>query len=388
MQTMRTFLIAIAAAFCVFLPPGKAMACPGCGPLGTTFSEEMATMDVAAICRLVKGPARMPEADEAGGELAKAKFEIVRVLKGERLVKTGYKFETLYFGDGKAGASFFVMGVNQPKIAWSTPLPVGEPAVEYLAALQTLPKEGPERLRFFLRYLEHADEHLARDAYDEFARAPYPQVKALEPHLDHKQVIAWVTDKEVPSVRRRLYWVMLGVCGSEADLPLLEERMRSSDREARAGLDMIISCYLTLKGEDGLRLIEELFLANEQADYADTYAAVVAIRFHANDFGELKREPLTRSLHTLLSRPELADLVIPDLAKAQDWTAIDKLFDLYKNADPKTSWVRVPVVNYLRACPDAKAKLLLKECERIDPAAVKRANSFFPTLPAIDGTAG
>ena len=42
----------------------------------------------------------------------------------------------------------------------------------------------------------------------------------------------------------------------------------------------------------------------------------------------------------------------------------------------------MPVVNYLRACPLPKAKELLKECEKIDPAAVKRANSFFPTTPA------
>jgi hypothetical protein len=74
--------------------------------------------------------------------------------------------------------------------------------------------------------------------------------------------------------------------------------------------------------------------------------------------------------------------VIPDLAKWEDWAVMDKLFDLYKTANEKNSWVRVPVVNYLRACPLPKAKDLLKECEKIDPAAVKRANSFFPTAPA------
>ena len=73
--------------------------------------------------------------------------------------------------------------------------------------------------------------------------------------------------------------------------------------------------------------------------------------------------------------------MIPDLARFEDWTPIDKLFDLYKNGDEKTSWVRVPVVNYLRVCPLPKAKELLKECEKIDPQAVKRANTFFPAKP-------
>jgi hypothetical protein len=90
----------------------------------------------------------------------------------------------------------------------------------------------------------------------------------------------------------------------------------------------------------------------------------------------------------MLDRPELADLVIPDLAKWEDWSVMDRLLDLYKNADPKTSWVRVPVVNYLRTCPLPRAKRLLEECERIDPAAVKRAKTFFPTPQAVENTAG
>jgi hypothetical protein len=61
---------------------------------------------------------------------------------------------------------------------------------------------------------------------------------------------------------------------------------------------------------------------------------------------------------------------------------MDRLFDLYKTANDKNSWVRVPVVNYLRVCPLPKAKELLKECEKIDPAAVKRANTFFPGAPS------
>jgi hypothetical protein len=61
---------------------------------------------------------------------------------------------------------------------------------------------------------------------------------------------------------------------------------------------------------------------------------------------------------------------------------MDRLFELYKTANEKNSWVRVPVVNYLRACPLPRAKELLQECEKIDPAAVKRANTFFPGAPA------
>jgi hypothetical protein len=48
--------------------------------------------------------------------------------------------------------------------------------------------------------------------------------------------------------------------------------------------------------------------------------------------------------------------------------------------------VRVPVINYLRACPLPVAKEKLAELEKIDPAAVKRASTFFPIpTPAAPG---
>ena len=342
-------------------------------------------MDAAVIARLVKVIAPPAGAED---EIPKASFQVIAVLKGTKLVKVGDAFQSLYFGDGKLGKSFLVLGVGPPKLAWSTPLPVSDRAVTYLKAIVKLPADPDQRLIFFQKHLEDEDPLLARDAYDEFARAPYAQIKALKPQIDHDRIVGWIKDPEVNPTRRRLYLVMLGVCGDERDVPLLEGLLRSKDRKDHAAIDMVISSYLLLRGEAGLPLVEELFLADKSADYTDTYGAIMAIRFHANDFDTVEKKRLIKSLHALLDRPDLADLVIPDLAKWEDWAAIDQLFGLYKNADPKHSWVRVPVVNYLRSCPLPKAKELLKECERIDPAAVERSKTFFPVTPAVEGTAG
>src|SRR6185312_9659774 len=46
--------------------------------------------------------------------------------------------------------------------------------------------------------------------------------------------------------------------------------------------------------------------------------------------------------------------------------------------DEESSWVRVPVINYLRACPLPEAKKHIEELAKLDPETVKRANSFFP----------
>ncbi len=75
-------------------------------------------------------------------------------------------------------------------------------------------------------------------------------------------------------------------------------------------------------------------------------------------------------------------MVIPDLARWEDWTQIDRLSELFKSADEKSSWVRVPVINYLRACPLPEAAERLEELKEIDPAAFKRATSFFPVPKA------
>ena len=242
----------------------------------------------------------------------------------------------------------------------------------------TLPKSGVERLEFFQRYLEDEEDLLARDAYDEFAKAPYETVIALKDKMNHDQLVAWVEDTDIPASRRRLYLTMLGVCGKPSDLPMLENLLTSDDRKAKAGLDALIACYLTLRGAEGLPLVEKLFLGNKDAEYADTYATIMALRFHGTETDVIPRERILKSLHLMLQRPKLADLVIPDLARWEDWSQMERLVTLFKEADEESSWVRVPVINYLRACPLPKAETYIKELERVDPAAVKRANTFFP----------
>jgi hypothetical protein len=111
----------------------------------------------------------------------------------------------------------------------------------------------------------------------------------------------------------------------------------------------------------------------------------MALRFHGTEGGVIDKERVLTSMRLILNRPELADLVIPDLARWEDWSQIDKLAELFKTADDKSSWVRVPVINYLRACPLPEAEKQLDALKEIDPAAFKRATSFFPVPKAASG---
>ena len=353
----------------------KVNACPFCSAVSQTFSEEMSTMKIVAIAKLVDAPP-IPPATEGSQELSKATFALDRFLKGKDLVSGDEKIQVIYFGKAEPGTRFFLMAAEtMPETIWSTPLQVSELAEQYLMELPNLPADH-QRLEFFQKYLEDKDELLARDAYDEFAKTPYAGIIALKDKLDRAQLIGWIEDPAVPASRRRLYLTLLGVCGQAEDAQILEKFLRSENRDDKRGLDALIACYLTLN-PDGMSTVEELYLANKKADYADTYAAIMALRFHGTELTKIPRPRLLIGLRHMLSRPELADLVIPDLARWEDWTVLPDLVQLFKDATEETIWVRVPVINYLRACPQPEAAAAIEELTKIDPDAVKRASAFF-----------
>ena len=370
----RPVTVVLSVVVMSLLAPSLAVACPFCSAQSQTLSEEIASMDTVVVAKLVEAP--NPDAKDE--DLGRAMFEVTDILVGVPSVKKGDRLETIYFGSAKPGANFLVMGVDPPKIAWSTPLQLSDRAKQYVKKLIDLPDAGATRLKYFQKFLEDKDELLARDAYDEFARAPYADVIALKDQMDHQQIVKWIGDADIPASRRRLYLTMLGVCGSDEDLPMLEKMLRSNDRRTKAGLDAMIACYITLKGEGALPLIEELFLKDKDTEYSDTYAAIMALRFHGTEGDVVPQKRVVKSLQLMLQRPSLADLVIPDLARWQDWSQIDRMVELFKTADEKSSWVKVPVINYLRACPLPVAKKKLEELAKLDPETVERANTFFP----------
>lgn len=354
-----------------------AWACPFCTAVSQTFTEEIDAMDVVVVGRLVDAPPVPDAATDPDAPLPKAKFSIEKIIKGEQFVKVNEVVEVLYFGEPDKTKQYLMMATDPPQLIWSTPLGLSDRAHKYILQLSSLPTDG-KRLLFFQEHLEDEDEMLSRDSYDEFANASYADLIALKDSMHHDKLIAWIQDPDVPATRRRLYFTMLGVCGSEKDAPLLKQMMESSERKDKAGLDALIACYLLLTGESGLELVDNLFLKNSDSEYADTYAAIMAIRFHGTETDKIDQTRLVESLRFMLDRPELADLVIPDLARWKDWKAMPRLVELFKEADEKSSWVRVPVINYLRACPLPEAKQRIEELSEIDPEAVKRAQTFFP----------
>ena len=244
----------------------RAAACPFCSAVSLTFSEEIANSQVAVIAKLVAAAA------EAAGRRRsrttrstspKPSSRSSRFLKARKSWARIATIETVYFGDSPVGTTFLVMGIDPPTINWGTPIAITERGQEYVAKAIELPKEGADRLAFFQDYLEDRDEMLARDAYDEFAKMPYAGVIGLKDRMKHDKLVEWIKSPQIPVSRRRLYLTMLGVCGKPEDLPMLEELIKSKDRQTKGALDALVAAYLTLKGPDGMPLVEELVLEEQ-----------------------------------------------------------------------------------------------------------------------------
>jgi hypothetical protein len=384
---------------------GRVEACPFCSAVSLTFAQEIAQSQAAVIARLVEGPPAAALSPRAEGPLPKGKFAVVEVLKGSGLVEEagllggeGKPIETILLEEKPVGSLFLLMGVEPPNLVWSSPIGVSDRAVQYLRKLGDLPEKGADRLAFFQQHLEDTDETLARDAYDEFAVAPYEDVRALESRMDPTQLLAWIENPKVQATRRRLYATMLGVCGTKADAERIAEILKGENlppeqADVRSGLDALIACYVTLRGPEGLDLIDRLFLDRKGRDvpFTETYAAVMALRFLGEESDIVPRARVLQSLRILLDEPKLADLVIADLARWEDWSVVDRLAELFEKAEADNIFVREPVVNYLRACPLPEAAAVITRLEKIDPEAVRRAatlagfaGALAPTKPAND----
>jgi hypothetical protein len=402
----------------VFVFGAAAAACPFCSIESQTLSEETQSSDAVVLARLVKEAPPVDETsiDSSDPNSGTATFEIVEVLRGQELLTGVKEIRVVFFGESDRERMFLISGIGTERIDWTTPLPLSAEAVDYVRKLASVPAAGADRLAFFQQYLENEDPLLAQDSYDEFARAPYADVQALGPRMPHDRLVEWISNPQVTPSRRRLYLTMLGVCGSENDLPMLEALIGSDfqkmkpcleqlvsvgtamggpsglgmwvdlvdhdERRKKLGLDAMVACYLALRGPEGLDLIDERFLKNPKTEYTYFYSTIMALRFHGEEKSSpVPRERLLESMRLVLDNPEFAEQVIPDLARWEDWSVLDKLVSMYKSSD-EHGYVRQPVVTYLTVASEQpgdvgpRATNALAELEELDPEGVKQARSL------------
>jgi hypothetical protein len=233
---------------------------------------------------------------------------------------------------------------------------------------------------------------VASDAYGEFANAPYKEIVPIKDEFPREDIRKWLTSPETPKTRLGLYGMMLGLCGTAEDAELLRDIIEQPTQDYRLGIDGIMAGYLFLTGEQGLPLIEDSKLRNTDAVFSETYAGMQALRFlwtYAPDV--IPAERLRGAMRILLDRPDLADLVITDLARWEDWSVTDRLMTMYGKDDYNIPSIKRNIIRFMlvaeRAKADktgdpppesaVKAKQYLEQLRESDPKTYEAAKRFF-----------
>jgi len=365
-----------------WLGGGALQACPFCNAISSTLTNDLAAARAAVLaeCESFEGIDR-------AGQPEFMTLRVVEVLKGERRELLERPLHTFARRDIRRGDVCLLFGLEPNADAWSAPARLSADAVSYLRELVRLPPVGGDRLPFFLSHLDSGDPLVADDAYNEFAQASLDDLSAIRERIDHAWLLQQLRDDDVPVHHRRLFWTLLAVRGTSDDVAVVEEvlQRKPADHAPEPGLDAAIACYLTLGGERALRRVERDWLANREAEYAETYAAIRAVRVHGTEMEHFSHARLAAALRHVLDRPELADLVIADLARWQDWSVVERLTELFETADEDSRFVKVPVVGYLMDCPEPSAARALERLRTLDPDTVRRAATMLtPGAPDLN----
>ena len=340
--------------------------CPFCDAPSLMMAEQIQQCDHLLLAKWVSG---IKPTDVRGGT---STFELIDVgfSTGDRFVK-GQTIEMPQYIAGSETATYTLMGPEDRLEDWHSPAEVSAVGWEYLSKMPpavTDPKAQSERLMYFVPYFEHPDLMVANDAFAEFASAPYEIIKPLRDRMPRDKVMEWLTGPKTSVTRIGFYGLLAGLCGRPEDAPILEKKIVTLDGEFRLGIEGVMAGYLLLRGEEGLKRLEDTKMRTNVAKTADgkevklpfseVYATMQALRFMwTYEPNHLPKERLRQSMQILLDQPELADLVITDLARWKDWSLQDRLMTMYD--DEKfafTPAIRRAIVKYFLYCSQDKGE--------------------------------
>jgi hypothetical protein len=349
--------------------PETLAACPFCTALRPTLAQQRESAQIVALAEPLAGD----QSKQAGDA---ARFRLHQVFKGKERVAGAAQLSVETEQKLAPGSLALLFGEGDEKsppaeLEWSL-FAVNETVLAYFARAPSLRTPTPERLRYFVKYLEHADPLVAEDALFEFGHAPYDALVQMADALPADRLREWLANPNIPGQRKGFYGLALALSGSgaqrEENRDFLQRLVVEPADDFRAGFDGILGGYLVVAGEKGLALIEERILANPKSADGDVRHATSALRFY-HEFGrDIPAARLCQAMRHLLARPEFAAAAIVDLARWQDWEALPQIAALYEVKAPSAT--RRAVVGYLLASPQPAARAELARLRQLDPAGV------------------
>ena len=371
----------------------QAVCCPFCSAPSLTLCEQLNMSDAAVLVQWESGK----PADREKGFLGSTVYSVLKVVHDSTGgQKPGGTVEIDRYRASKKGDMFLLLGTKSPAptptLEWGSPLEVTETSFNYITQAPSKETPAAKRLTYFVKFLEFSDQIVADDAYGEFANAQYKDIVSVKDKFPREKLREWLANPQTVPSRLGLYGLMLGLGGTEADAEYLKGRLLEPVEGFRLGIDGMMGGYLLLAGDKGLDTLDEAKLRNKTVAFSETYATMQALRFmwtYGDD--RISKDRLRQSMRIILARPELADLVIVDLGRWEDWSVSDRLMEMYGTEGYDIPSTKRAIVRFYLTAEAAKpkdakepfpahvvsAQKHLKTLREKDPETVKAAEEFF-----------
>lgn len=351
-----------------------AAACPICLGAGLhTAAQDLAAAQQAVLAA--------PTA-EAG------QFSVVEVIRGERpstrTIEGGYprsaaavnaapaKGEALLLVREDPLPGWVVLGaIGIDQSGWLRKLAVGKHSDEISA------QEWRDRVALVVPRLRSRQPLVAKIAYGDLAAAPYAALRTAKPHLDARDVRAWLTDPTLAS-QQRLHLLLLGVAGNAEDAAALEKRLDAAWQSGDAtNLASMLTADLELRGAARMTWVEERYLRDRARSAPEIEAALLALSVQGTTNSVIPRERVIQSYRVFMKgHPENAGDVAPDLAAWQYWDAVPEYQALMKSSVRQQYPSMLAILAYLRQSPDGRASVSSAQA-----APPSRPTPSFPRVP-------
>ncbi len=230
----------------------------------------------------------------------------------------------------------------------------GPETVQYVRkALALKPTETPANLEFFFRHLDDPDPEVSRDAFLEFAKANDGDIARAAPKLDPAKLRAWVKDPKTPQQRLGVYAILLGACGTDADVELLRTLLDSKEDRYVSAADGLLGGYMQKKPREGWALLQAT-LADGRKPLLLRLAVLRTLRFGHGARPKESRPEVVKAMRALLAQGELADLAVEDLRRWGIWDLTADVLRSYGRKGFDSPLMKRAVIRYALTSPPTK----------------------------------
>jgi hypothetical protein len=366
----------------------SAVACPFCEAPDVTLTQQVQQADVAALVQWAEGTPM----DREKGTPGSTTYEVLDLLHDTSgTLKKGSRFDIVRYRAGRPGDLFLMLGSYTTTIEWGSPIEVTETSYNYIRQAPTKEASVRERLGYFVRFLEYSDRLIADDAYAEFAGAPYEDVVLITDKFSREKLRQWIVDEKTPVNRLGLYGLMLGLCGGPEEAEMMKAKILEPSEGFRIGIDGVMTGYVLITGEEGLALLEREKLSDATETFSEQMACAQMLRFlwtYGKD--RFTPERIRGAMRRLIDNPKIADLVVTDLARWEDWESMPRLIELYGQPGYDPPHVRRKFIHFMWAAVDSvpkdaatqpdyarTAEEFVAKIEAEDPEIVKQAKKTY-----------